>query len=195
LITLSQDDIPWVSRAGLKLDHAIAHWKLDLKGDSALDVGASTGGFTQVLLHHGVTQVFAVDVGTNQLAKILRDDPRVISMEQTHILELTPSKLPRVDIVVIDVSFISLTKILPHAIKFLKPGEKLIALIKPQFEVGKEVIDQNHGVVRDESLRTTVVDDIAELLGEKLGCVVHGVIESPIEGGDGNKEYLIYATL
>lgn len=192
-IELLKEDIPWVSRAGLKLDHALTHWNISAEGTTCLDVGASTGGFTQVLISRGAKLVFAVDVGTNQLAPLLRSDPRIISMEQTHILELPHSKIPRVDLAVVDVSFISLTKIIPHVTQFIKTGGGIVALIKPQFEVGKDVIDQNKGVVRDATLQEKIVDDIKTQF-ERCGLHVIGTTDSPIEGGDGNKEFLIYAT-
>lgn len=190
-ISLTEEDIPWVSRAGLKLEHALKTWHIEVKGKTCLDVGASTGGFTQVLLSYGAKQVFSVDVGTNQLAPILRNDPRVLSLEQTHILELPHKKIPRVSLVVVDLSFISLLKVMEHIAGFLLPQGEMIVLIKPQFEVGKELIAK--GIVRDEHLRVEARDRV---LGElkRIGFTIKGVTESPILGGDGNVEFLAYAT-
>jgi 23S rRNA (cytidine1920-2'-O)/16S rRNA (cytidine1409-2'-O)-methyltransferase len=189
-ISLLKEDIPWVSRAGLKLDGAINHWQIDCKGKSCLDVGSSTGGFTQVLLHHGAREVFAIDVGTNQLHPSLRSDSRIILLEQTHILEIHPGKIPRVDLMVVDLSFISLLKVIPHIVKFVLPGGNIVLLIKPQFEVGKEMVAK--GVVHDEKLRAKVVQTVCSELTKHVSKLI-GVIESPITGGDGNVEYLAYA--
>ena len=184
---------PYVSRGALKLVAALDHFKFDPKGRVCLDIGASTGGFTQVLLERGAAHVTAVDVGTAQLHPSLRGDPRITSLEQTDIRTFDAARLdPKPDLVVIDVSFISLKQVLPAALKLAGRPAQLIALIKPQFEAGREHLKK--GIVRDEAVRQAVCDDIAALL-TSLGANVLGVIASPIEGGDGNVEYLIGATI
>lgn len=184
---------PYVSRGALKLIAALDHFKFDPTGRVCLDIGASTGGFTQVLIERGAARVYAVDVGTAQLHRSLRGDPRIISLEQTDIRPLDAARLdPKPDLIVVDVSFISLKQILPAALKLTVRPAQLIALIKPQFEAGREHLKK--GIVRDEAVRQAVCDDIATLL-TSLGANVLGVIPSPIEGGDGNVEYLIGATI
>lgn len=184
---------PYVSRGALKLVAALDHFKVDPKGRVCLDIGASTGGFTQVLLERGAAHVTAVDVGTAQLHPSLHGDPRITSLEQTDIRTLDPARLdPKPDLVVIDVSFISLKQVLPAAFTLAARPAQLIALIKPQFEAGREHLKK--GIVRDEAVRKQVCDDIAANLTSH-GASVLGVIASPIEGGDGNVEYLIGATI
>lgn len=184
---------PYVSRGALKLIAALDHFKINSKDRVCLDIGASTGGFTQVLLTRGATRVYAVDVGTAQLHPNLRGDPRITSLEQTDIRTLDATRLdPKPDLVVIDVSFISLKQVLPAAFKLAARPAQLIALIKPQFEAGRAHLKK--GIVRDETVRKQVCDDIAALM-TSLGASVLGVIASPIEGGDGNVEYLIGATI
>lgn len=184
---------PYVSRGALKLVAALDHFKFDPKGRVCLDIGASTGGFTQVLLARGAARVYAVDVGTAQLHPSLRGDPRIMSLEQTDIRSLDAARLdPKPDLIVIDVSFISLKLVLPAAFKLAARPAQMIALIKPQFEAGREHLKK--GIVRDEAMRKQVCDDIAAHL-TSLGAGVLGVIASPIEGGDGNVEYLIGATI
>jgi len=184
---------PYVSRGALKLIAALDHFKFDPKGRVCLDIGASTGGFTQVLLERGAAHVTAVDVGTAQLHPSLRGDARITSLEQTDIRTLDAARLdPKPDLVVIDVSFISLRQVLPAALTLAARPAQLIALIKPQFEAGRAQLKK--GIVRDETVRKQVCDDIAALL-TSLGADVLGVILSPIEGGDGNVEYLIGATI
>ena len=184
---------PYVSRGALKLIAALDHFKIDPKGRVCLDIGASTGGFTQVLLERGAAHVTAVDVGTAQLHPSLRGDPRITSLEQTDIRTLDAARLdPRPDLIVIDVSFISLKQVLPAALKLAARPAQLIALIKPQFEAGRAQLKK--GIVRDEAVRRAVCDDIAALVFMTEGHVL-GVIPSPIEGGDGNVEYLIGATV
>ncbi len=186
------DQLPFVSRGGLKLDAALRGFSVDVRGTTVLDVGASTGGFTDCLLQRGAHRVYAVDVGYGQLAWKLQQDPRVILIDRTNIREMDPSRIPvPVDIAVIDVSFISLEKVVPSVLRFLKPGAEVVALIKPQFEVGKDRVGKG-GIVRDENARTAVVDRIGSFF-EKTGLSVRGVIPSPISGQDGNIEYLIYA--
>ncbi len=185
-------DHPWVSRGGVKLDHGLTHFGFDVAGAVALDVGASTGGFTDVLLTRGAAKVYAVDVGTNQLAWKLRQDPRVIVHEQVNARYLDSSIVPEpVDVVVCDASFIGLAKVLGPALSLAKPGAKLVALIKPQFEAGREEVGKG-GVVRDPLVRQRVCDDAAEWVGSQ-GWTVLGVTESPITGPEGNVEFLLGA--
>lgn len=192
-IELHGADIRWVSRAGLKLEHALTHWKIAVKGKVALDIGASTGGFTDVLLARGAKKVYALDVGHGQLAKKLVADPRVISMEGVHIKDVDKSDFKeKIGIVVVDVSFISLEKVLPKAKEVIAKDGILIALVKPQFEVGKGRTKK--GIVTDPLLHAEVARK-AEALAEGLGFSVAGVIASPVIGGEGNKEFLLYGTL
>jgi 23S rRNA (cytidine1920-2'-O)/16S rRNA (cytidine1409-2'-O)-methyltransferase len=184
--------LPYVGRGGLKLEGALKGFNLPVEGKTALDVGASTGGFTDCLLQHGAKKVYAVDVGYGQLAWKLRQDPRVITIERVNIRDIASSLVPEpIDIVVIDVSFISIAKVIPSLLKFLKPGSELIALIKPQFEVGREQVGKG-GIVRDEAARSAAVDRVTDLI-RKSGFEVKGVMPSPITGQDGNVEFLIYA--
>lgn len=184
--------LPYVSRGGLKLEAALKEFHISVKDKVVLDVGASTGGFTDCLLQHGCRKVYAVDVGYGQLAWKLRQDPRVISIERTNIREIEPQLIPEpIDIAVIDVSFISLEKVVPPVLPFLARDSEIIALIKPQFEVGKGQVGKG-GIVRDEAARTAVVEKVAAFFRE-LGLEVKGIIPSPITGQDGNIEYLIYA--
>jgi 23S rRNA (cytidine1920-2'-O)/16S rRNA (cytidine1409-2'-O)-methyltransferase len=181
---------PYVSRGALKLVAALDHFKFDPKDRICLDVGASTGGFTQVLLERGAKRVYAVDVGTAQLHASLRNDARIVSLEQTDIRKLGAALDPKPDLIVCDVSFISLKQVLPPALAFAAKPAQLVALIKPQFEAGRAQLKK--GIVRDETVRKAVCDDIATL-ATSLGGRVLGIIPSPIEGGDGNVEYLIGA--
>src|SRR4051812_32353115 len=185
--------MPYVSRGGLKLAHALDHFALDVRGLRALDVGASTGGFTDVLLQRGAVAVIALDVGTNQLAHKLRIDPRVTSIEQTNARTLDLKMLPfRPDLVVCDVSFISLTLVLPTLVAAAGTGGKpIIALVKPQFEVGKGEVGKG-GVVREPDKRQAAVDKCVAA-ARALGCEIVGVVESPITGPAGNVEYLLVA--
>jgi 23S rRNA (cytidine1920-2'-O)/16S rRNA (cytidine1409-2'-O)-methyltransferase len=186
-------DHPWVSRGGIKLDHGLTHFGFDVAGAVALDVGSSTGGFTDVLLSRGAARVYAVDVGTNQLAWKLRQDPRVIVHEQTNARNLTAEIIPEpVDIVVCDASFIGLSKVLPAALGLAKPGAKLVALVKPQFEAGREEVGKG-GVVRDEAVHRRVCDEAAAWVGSQAWRVL-GVTQSPITGPEGNREFLLGAT-
>ena len=185
-------DHPWVSRGGIKLDHGLAHFGFEVGRAVALDVGSSTGGFTDVLLSRGATKVYAVDVGTNQLAWKLRQDPRVIVLEQTNARYLTAEQVPEpVDIVVCDASFISLTKVLEAPLKLARAGAKLVALIKPQFEAGREEVGKG-GVVRDAAVHARVCEE-AKGWVESRGWRVLGVAESPITGPEGNVEFLLGA--
>lgn len=185
-------DHPWVSRGGVKLAHALEHFGWDVTGVVAIDVGSSTGGFTDVLLTNGAAKVFAVDSGTNQLAWKLRNDPRVAVHEQTSARILTEHEITEaVDLLVCDASFIGLAKVLERPMIFAKPGAGLIALIKPQFEAGRDEVGKG-GVVRDPAVHARVCHDVeAWLTG--TGWHVEGVIESPIKGPEGNVEFLIGA--
>jgi 23S rRNA (cytidine1920-2'-O)/16S rRNA (cytidine1409-2'-O)-methyltransferase len=186
-------DHPWVSRGGVKLAHGLDHFRIDPAGAVALDVGASTGGFTDVLLTRGARRVYAVDVGHGQLAWKLRQDPRVAVLERTNARRLTEAEVPEPpDILVCDASFIGLETVLPASLALAKPGAHLIALIKPQFEVGKERVGKG-GVVRDPVLHREVCDRIARWLENEVGWQVGGLTESPILGPEGNKEFLIHA--
>ncbi|MGA9580960.1 MAG: TlyA family RNA methyltransferase [Allosphingosinicella sp.] len=183
---------PWVSRGGIKLAHALGHFGWDVTGAVALDVGSSTGGFTDVLLQKGAAKVFAVDVGTNQLAWKLRQDPRVVVHEKTNARYLTDAVVTEpVDIVVCDASFISLAKVLDTALGFAKPGGRLVALVKPQFEAERGEIGKG-GVVRDPEIHSRVCAN-ARLWVEGQGWKVAGLVESPITGPEGNKEFLLAA--
>jgi 23S rRNA (cytidine1920-2'-O)/16S rRNA (cytidine1409-2'-O)-methyltransferase len=185
-------DHPWVSRGGIKLDHGLAHFGFDVGGAVALDVGSSTGGFTDVLLSRGAAKIYAVDVGTNQLAWKLRQDPRVVVLEQTNARYLTRERVPEpIDIVVCDASFISLAKVLEAPLKLVKPGAKLVALVKPQFEAGRDEVGKG-GVVRDPAVHKRVCAE-AKAWVESQGWRVLGVTESPITGPEGNVEFLLGA--
>ncbi len=186
-------DHPWVSRGGLKLDHALKQFDVDLAGKVVLDVGASTGGFTDVALRHGASKVYAVDVGHGQLAWSLRQDPRVVVLEKTNARHLTAAEIPGpVDAVVCDASFIGLQTVLPAPMALAASGAVLIALIKPQFEVGKGQVGKG-GVVRDPALHEEVCARIRDWLDAEPGWSVIGLTESPITGPEGNKEFLIAA--
>jgi 23S rRNA (cytidine1920-2'-O)/16S rRNA (cytidine1409-2'-O)-methyltransferase len=185
-------DHPWVSRGGIKLDHGLDHFGFDVQGAVALDVGSSTGGFTDVLLTRGAAKVYAVDVGTNQLAWKLRSDPRVVVHEQTNARDLTTDIIPEpADIVVCDASFIGLAKVLDAALDLAKPGAKLVALVKPQFEAGREEVGKG-GVVRDPAIHQRVCDEAANWVRSK-GWHVLGIEKSPITGPEGNVEFLLGA--
>jgi 23S rRNA (cytidine1920-2'-O)/16S rRNA (cytidine1409-2'-O)-methyltransferase len=182
---------PYVSRGGVKLAAALDHFRFDPKGRICLDVGASTGGFTQVLLERGAARVFAVDVGTAQLHKSLRNRDDVVVMETTDIRALDAAAIaPPPTLIVIDVSFISLRLALPAALRLAAPAAQLVALVKPQFEAGRDAVKK--GVVRDAAIHAAICDDIAAFV-TGLGWAVRGIIPSPIEGGDGNREFLLGA--
>ncbi|CAN5179329.1 TlyA family rRNA (cytidine-2'-O)-methyltransferase [soil metagenome] len=183
---------PWVGRGGLKLDHAFNLWPVAVEGRTVLDVGASTGGFTEVCLARGAASVFAVDVGQGQLHPTLRTDPRVTNLEGVDARRLDRAVIPVApDLIVCDASFIGLAKVLPAALGLSAPGADLVALIKPQFEVGPDHVGKG-GIVRDMAARQAAVDGVVAWL-ERLGWAVDGLAESPINGGDGNVEYLIWA--
>jgi 23S rRNA (cytidine1920-2'-O)/16S rRNA (cytidine1409-2'-O)-methyltransferase len=185
-------DHPWVSRGGIKLDHGLMHFGFDVTGAVALDVGSSTGGFTDVLLWRGAVKVYAVDVGTNQLAWKLRQDPRVAVHEQTNARDLDSSIIPEpVDIVVCDASFIGLAKVLQAPLKLAKSGARLVALIKPQFEAGRDEVGKG-GVVRDAAVHERVCA-AAKAWVESQDWIVLGIEPSPITGPEGNVEFLLGA--
>ncbi len=184
----------FVSRGGYKLEHALNHFQLDVAGHTAIDLGASTGGFTDCLLQRGATRVYAVDVGRGQLAWKLRRDRRVVVMEKMNARELTPAKFSRsfepIALVVIDCSFISLRKILPATVALLRTGGKIVALIKPQFEAGKRDADRGAGVIRDAAIHAKVVQGLEQFVAGLPGLKWLAVTESPLLGPAGNKEFL-----
>jgi 23S rRNA (cytidine1920-2'-O)/16S rRNA (cytidine1409-2'-O)-methyltransferase len=185
------DPLPWVSRAALKLRHALDAFGLDPKGAVALDLGASTGGFTEVLLRAGAAEVWAIDVGHGQLAAALRADPRVHAVEGMNARALTATDVPPPDWVVADLSFISLAKALPPAMALARAGAVLVALVKPQFEVGPAHVGKG-GIVRDPAAQAAAQAGVRGFI-EDAGWTVTGETESPIAGGDGNREFLIAA--
>jgi 23S rRNA (cytidine1920-2'-O)/16S rRNA (cytidine1409-2'-O)-methyltransferase len=185
-------DHPWVSRGGIKLAHGLTHFGWDVTGVVAMDVGSSTGGFTDVLLTNGAARVYAVDSGTNQLAWKLRQDARVIVLEQTSARILTAAHIPEaIDLIVCDASFIGLAKVLERPMAFAKPLARLLALIKPQFEAGRGEVGKG-GVVRDPAIHTRVCHEIETWL-TKSGWGVCGIVQSPIAGPEGNVEFLVAA--
>jgi len=191
-IRILGETLRYVGRGGLKLEAALKEFHVPVHGKIALDVGASTGGFTDCLLQHGVQKVYAVDVGYGQIAWKLRQDPRVMVIERVNIRDMAPSLIAEpVDVAVIDVSFISLEKVIPSVLNFLKPEAMIVALIKPQFEVGREQVGKG-GIVRDETARTMAVKKVEDFV-RGVGLEVKGIISSPITGQDGNVEYLICA--
>jgi 23S rRNA (cytidine1920-2'-O)/16S rRNA (cytidine1409-2'-O)-methyltransferase len=191
-VTVKGSDHPWVSRGGVKLAHAIAEYGIDVAGKIAIDVGSSTGGFTDVLLQNGTEKVFAVDSGSNQLALKLRQDPRVIVHEQTSARILTDAHITQsVDLIVCDASFIGLAKVLERPLSFASPDAQLIALIKPQFEAGRGEVGKG-GVVRDAAIHDRVCDEVRHWL-TNAGWTVKGLTTSPITGPQGNVEFLIWA--
>lgn len=193
-IRLKGESIPYVSRGGLKLRRALDRFGIDVTGLVAVDVGSSTGGFTDCLLQAGAVRVFAIDVGYGQLAWKLQQDPRVVSMEKTNIRYVTPDQLDgEPDLAVVDASFIALAKVLPATAGLLKPGGRIIALIKPQFEVGKGEVGKG-GIVRDPAAHEKVIEDVRRTASD-LGLTVTGLCESPITGADGNREFLILLQL
>jgi len=189
-LVIKGQDMPYVSRGGLKLEAALKHFKISVWDKTAMDVGSSTGGFTDVMLQQGARRVYCVDVGYGQLAWKLRQDPHVVLLERTNIRYLEKDRIPGVvDIATIDVSFISLSKVVPKVLEFLKEKGEIVALIKPQFEVGKGEVGKR-GIVKEESKRIEVIERINEEF-ESFGLQVAGIIPSPITGQKGNIEYLI----
>ncbi len=185
----------FVSRGGLKLERALEHFQLDVTGLTAIDVGASTGGFTDCLLQRGAGRVYAVDVGHGQLAWKLRHDPRVVVMEKINARALTPASFPPpfvpADLAVIDCSFISLEKILPPMVALVRPRGKILPLVKPQFEAGKAEADQGRGVIRDPGVHQRVLRELEQFVTTRLGLRWLGVTESPVLGPAGNREFLV----
>lgn len=185
----------YVSRGGQKLEHALQEFQLDVHNLIAIDLGASTGGFTDCLLQHGAEKVYAVDVGTAQLAWKLRQDPRVVVMEQTNARELTPGKMPQpfapVALVTADCSFISLRKILPPAVALLRPGGKIVALVKPQFEAGKAEADKGAGVITDPAIHERVLRELRDFVAAETSLQWKGLTPSPLLGPAGNREFLV----
>jgi len=185
----------YVSRGGHKLEHALRHFHLEVQGQVAIDVGASTGGFTDCLLQHGAAKVYAVDVGQGQLAWKLRRDRRVVVMERLNARHLSPAQFPApfalVDLGVIDCSFISLRKILPATIALLRPFGKIVALIKPQFEAGKAEADKGAGVITDVRIHEQVLRELERFVTAELRLRWQGLVESPLRGPAGNKEFLV----
>ncbi|MEO2083451.1 MAG: TlyA family RNA methyltransferase [Desulfurobacteriaceae bacterium] len=190
-VEVKGEDIPYVSRGGLKLETAIKEFGLKVDNFICLDIGASTGGFTDCLLQHGASKVYAVDVGTGQLDWKLRNDPRVVSIERFNARYLTEKEVPeKVDLVVIDVSFISLEKILPVAKQFLKPEGKIVALIKPQFELSKKEVDRGRGVIRNPELHEKAVEKVINF-ARTIGLFPEKLTLSKPRGPKGNKEFLV----
>jgi 23S rRNA (cytidine1920-2'-O)/16S rRNA (cytidine1409-2'-O)-methyltransferase len=192
-VIVKKDDNPFVSRGGLKLEKALKEIPVSVKGLTCLDIGASTGGFTDCLLQYGAARVYAVDVGYGQLDWSLRQDKRVVVIERTNIRHMPCEAVNEpVDVVTADTSFISLKIVIPSAEKFMRPGTRILALIKPQFEAGKEHINKG-GVVKDPKIRQKIIEDITLFFKER-GYGVHQVVPSPISGPKGNKEYIISLT-
>ncbi len=192
-VALRGRDHPWVSRGGVKLAHALDHFGVDVADRAALDIGASTGGFTDVLLTRGARRVYAVDVGHGQLAWKLRQDPRVVVHERLNARTLTRDHIPEpVDIVACDASFIGVATVLPAALTLTAPAAVLLALVKPQFEAGRERVGKG-GVVRDPAIHRAVCERAAAWVGAQPGWAVIGIVESPILGPQGNREFLLYA--
>jgi len=184
----------WVGRGALKLDHALTLWSVAVEGRTVLDVGASTGGFTEVCLDRGAARVFAVDVGSGQLHPEVAADPRVVNLERTDARDLTPERIPLPpSLIVCDASFISLSKVLPAALVLASPGADLITLVKPQFEGDGPKSVGKKGVVKDPAAHAAAVQRVRDWL-EDLGWAVQAVTDSPITGGDGNTEFLLWAT-
>lgn len=191
-VIMAEPAHPWVGRGGLKLDHALTLWPVAVEGRTVVDVGASTGGFTQVCLTRGAARVYAVDVGNGQLHPSLAGDPRVVELSGTDARSLDATLIPTPpDLIVTDVSFISLAKALPAALALCGAGAELVALVKPQFEVGRENVGKG-GIVKDASLRDKALADVGVWL-EDLGWIVLEAADSPITGGDGNHEFLLWA--
>ena len=185
----------FVGRGALKLDHALDLWPVAVEGRAAIDVGASTGGFTEVLLERGVARVFAVDVGQGQLHPRIAADPRVVNLEKTDARDLSPMLIADpVDLIVCDASFIGLAKVLPAALALARPGADLVTLVKPQFEMERRQDVGRGGVVRDADARQAALDRVVAWL-EGAGWTVRETADSPISGGDGNQEYLLWARL
>jgi 23S rRNA (cytidine1920-2'-O)/16S rRNA (cytidine1409-2'-O)-methyltransferase len=192
-LALKGRDHPWVSRGGVKLVHALDHFRITVEGSVALDIGASTGGFTQVLLSRGTQRVYAVDVGHGQLAWELRQDPRVRVYERMNARHLTQAQIPEpVDVITCDTSFIGLSTVLPAPLALAAKRAELVALVKPQFEAGPAHVGKG-GVVRDPVVHRAVCERAAAWVAAQPGWSVVGIVESPIRGPEGNREFLLYA--
>lgn len=192
-IRVVEEAIPYASRGGLKLEHALRSFSIEVSGRTAMDVGASTGGFTDCLLSFGARRVYAVDVGYGQLAFKLRNDPRVVVLERQNIRYLDAERVPEpIELVTIDASFISLKLVIPPVMNFLQPGAVLISLIKPQFEAGRTLVSKGAGVIRDPEVHREVCEAVAEFAAG-LGFHLIGTIPSPIQGPKGNREFLMVA--
>lgn len=193
-IDIKSNPIPYVSRGGLKLEKALKEFEIDIEGAVAIDIGASTGGFTDCMLQNKAAKVYAIDVGYGQLAWSLRSDERVVCMERTNIRNVTPEMLNELaDFATMDVAFISIMKVLPVARELLKPEGRLVCLIKPQFEAGREKVGKK-GVVRDKNVHREVIKNILEFCVQKMSLHILGLTYSPIKGPEGNIEYLVYLT-
>jgi 23S rRNA (cytidine1920-2'-O)/16S rRNA (cytidine1409-2'-O)-methyltransferase len=193
LLALKGRDHPWVSRGGVKLAHALDHFRIAVEGAVALDIGASTGGFTEVLLDRGARRVYAVDVGHGQLAWKLRQDTRVVVLERRNARYLTRADIPEsVDLISCDASFIGLATVLPASLALAAEKAQLVALVKPQFEAGPPRVGKG-GVVRDPAVHREVCENAAAWVAEQPGWSVVGIVESPILGPEGNREFLLYA--
>jgi 23S rRNA (cytidine1920-2'-O)/16S rRNA (cytidine1409-2'-O)-methyltransferase len=195
-VRLLGDDLRYVSRGGLKLEAALAHWRIDLRDRSCLDVGASTGGFTDCMLQHGAARVLAIDTGYGQIAQTLRDDPRVTLMERTNARLLNPDDLPPgISFLAVDVSFISATLVLPPVMQAIlqasAPGVEAVVLIKPQFEAGRERVGKG-GIVRDPAAHQFAIDRVRACV-EQIGGTNIDTADSPITGAEGNREFLLHA--
>jgi 23S rRNA (cytidine1920-2'-O)/16S rRNA (cytidine1409-2'-O)-methyltransferase len=191
VIELIEEELPWVSRGALKLLKAIETWEIPVAGKTAIDLGASTGGFTEVLLSKDIAKVFCVDVGTNQLHERIKANSKVIDLQQTHARELTTHTIPeQVDLIVIDVSFISLEKIFPFLHPFIKMNGDIIALVKPQFEAGRENISKK-GIVKNQKLYPEILQKVKDY-ALRSNFTFQENIESPLLGGDGNREFLMW---
>lgn len=188
-VEITEEEHPYVSRGGLKLAHALKEFKLDVKNLVALDIGLSTGGFTHCLLLEGAQKVFGVDVGTAQVAPKIKSDPRVVVLENQDIRSLDPGKISRVDFFVADLSFISLTLVIPHLAKFLCEGAQGVLLVKPQFELGRNRV--KNGIVKSAAAQEEAIQRVSDAARE-LGFLVNGFAWSPILGGDGNREFLLH---
>jgi 23S rRNA (cytidine1920-2'-O)/16S rRNA (cytidine1409-2'-O)-methyltransferase len=193
-LRLLGEDLRYVGRGGLKLEKALEHWQIDLNGKVCLDIGASTGGFTDCMLQHGAARVIAVDTGYGQMDYRLREDPRVRLLEKTNARNLTPDEVGEaVDFIALDVSFISATQVLPAVIRAGRGVRQIVVLVKPQFEVGRALVGKG-GIVRDESAQLAAVAKVETALQE-LGCGCTEWIDSPILGMEGNREFLLYGEL
>jgi len=191
-IEVREDSCPYVSRGGLKLEKSIETFDLDLKDKICMDIGASTGGFTDCMLQNGASKVYSIDVGYGQLAWKLRTDPRVVNIEKCNVRYLDPALIEDpIDFISIDVSFISLKLILPVAARVLSEEGTLVCLVKPQFEAGKEEVDKGSGIIRDEKIHEQVIEKCVGY-AEENGFVPYGLTFSPVKGAKGNREFLLY---